>query len=30
MVVLCANSVADAEHMKRCGASCYRCLQMYN
>lgn len=24
------TDVADAEHMKRCGASCYRCLQRYN
>lgn len=24
------TDVADAEHMKRCGSSCYRCLQRYN
>lgn len=24
------TDVADADHMKRCGASCYRCLQRYN
>ncbi|WGI73305.1 DEAD/DEAH box helicase [Sinorhizobium meliloti] len=24
------TDVADADHMKRCGSSCYRCLQRYN
>ncbi|WP_077961234.1 DEAD/DEAH box helicase [Ensifer adhaerens] len=24
------TDIADPEHMKRCGASCYRCLQRYN
>lgn len=24
------TDVAEAEHMKRCGSSCYRCLQRYN
>lgn len=24
------TSVADTEHMKRCGTSCYKCLQRYN